>query len=181
MPFKPKFDYDGNEFYDEILALTMQGLTDAEIADALEDKFGVSLSPERFCCMKNGNYDKWTKKQNAERSKRMGKVLARGRRKINAVVRGKYLRTALGGGKLKSSSITKRKLKDGDGNFTNEEEIQTVENEQVTPPSLQALATWLRHHDPDWRATEKIDDSETGGDVDVDEEKWIEDNNNAKD
>ena len=33
-----KFDYDSDDFYDEILALAMQGLTDAEIADALEDK-----------------------------------------------------------------------------------------------------------------------------------------------
>ena len=31
-----KFDYDSDDFYDEILALSMQGLTDAEIADALE-------------------------------------------------------------------------------------------------------------------------------------------------
>ena len=38
-----KFDYDSDDFYDEILALSMQGLTDAEIADALDDKFGVSL------------------------------------------------------------------------------------------------------------------------------------------
>ena len=28
-----KFDYDSDDFYDEILALSMQGLTDAEIAD----------------------------------------------------------------------------------------------------------------------------------------------------
>ena len=55
-----KFDYDSDDFYDEILALSMQGLTDAEIADALDDKFGVSLSPERFNCMKNGTYEAWS-------------------------------------------------------------------------------------------------------------------------
>ena len=38
-----KFDYDSDDFYDEILALAMQGFTDAEIADMLVDKFGVSL------------------------------------------------------------------------------------------------------------------------------------------
>lgn len=48
----PKFNYDSDDFYDEILALSMQGLTDAEIADALEDKFKTSLSPEAFCSMK---------------------------------------------------------------------------------------------------------------------------------
>lgn len=47
----PKFDYDSDDFYDEILALSMQGLTDAEIADNLEDKFKTSLPPEVFCCM----------------------------------------------------------------------------------------------------------------------------------
>lgn len=51
-----KFDYDSDDFYDEILALAMQGLTDAEIADSLADKFGVSLSPEAFSSMKNGCY-----------------------------------------------------------------------------------------------------------------------------
>lgn len=47
-----KFDYDSDDFYDEILALAMQGLTDAEIADSLADKFGVSLSPDVFSTMK---------------------------------------------------------------------------------------------------------------------------------
>ena len=49
-----KFDYDSDDFYDEILALAMQGFTDAEIADMLVDKFGVSLDPETFTNMKNG-------------------------------------------------------------------------------------------------------------------------------
>lgn len=37
-----KFDYEDDDFYDEIIVLAMQGLTDAEIADSLADKFGVS-------------------------------------------------------------------------------------------------------------------------------------------
>ena len=41
-----KFDYDSDDFYDEILALAMQGFTDAEIADMLVDKFGVSKESE---------------------------------------------------------------------------------------------------------------------------------------
>lgn len=47
-----KFDYDSDDFYDEILAIAMQGLTDAEIADSLADKFGVALFPEAFSSMK---------------------------------------------------------------------------------------------------------------------------------
>jgi len=85
------------------------GLTDAKIADALADKFGNSLSPERFNCMKNGMYDKWTAEENKRRSERLGKVLARGRRKITSIVRGAYLKAALGGRKIKSSTITKHK------------------------------------------------------------------------
>ena len=103
-----KFDYDSDDFYDEILALSMQGLTDAEIADALDDKFGVSLSPEVFNCMKNGNYDKWSDEENERRSARLAKVLARGRRKINSIVRGAYLKAALGGKKIKNKTVTEQ-------------------------------------------------------------------------
>lgn len=47
-----KFDYDSDDFIIEIIGIAMQGLTDAEIADSLADKFGVSLSPEAFSSMK---------------------------------------------------------------------------------------------------------------------------------
>ena len=77
----PKFDYESDDFYDEILALAIQGLNDAEIADALGDKFGQSLDPETFNCMKNGNYINWSDEENERRSARLIKVLARGRRK----------------------------------------------------------------------------------------------------
>lgn len=156
---KPKFDYDGNDFYDEILALAMQGLTDAEIADALADRFGVSLSPEVFCTMKNGNYDKWSEAQNKVRSERLAKVLARGRRKITSIVRGAYLKGALGGKKVKSKTVLRRKLRIG-GEYTEDEEIQTSETEQELPYNMQALATWLFHHDPDWRKTERNKEDE---------------------
>jgi hypothetical protein len=51
-----KLDYDSDDFYDEIIGIAMQGLTDAEIVDSLADKFGVSLSPDVFSTMKNGCY-----------------------------------------------------------------------------------------------------------------------------
>lgn len=171
-----KFDYDSDDFYDEILALSMQGLTDAEIADALDDKFGVSLSPEVFNCMKNGNYDKWSDEENERRSARLAKVLARGRRKINSIVRGAYLKAALGGKKIKNKTVTTRKLKI-DGVYTEDEEIQTTEGETELPPNMQALSTWLYHHDEEWRKVEKkqeddedVPNSTTKG-VDID--AWI--------
>lgn len=172
-----KFDYDSDDFYDEILALSMQGLTDAEIADALDDKFGVSLSPEVFYCMKNGNYEAWSDDENERRSARLSKVLARGRRKINSIVRGAYLKAAIGGKKIKSKSVTKRKLKI-DGRYTDDEEIQTTEGETELPPNMQALSTWLYHHDPEWRKVERKQDEESsdipvGVKQGVDIDAWI--------
>jgi len=172
-----KFDYDSDDFYDEILALAMQGLTDAEIADALEGKFGVSLSLEVFCCMKNGTYKAWSENENIRRSARLSKVLARGRNKINSIVRSAYLKAALGGKKIKSKTITKRKLKI-DGNYTDDEEIQTTEGETELPPNIQALATWLYHHDKEWRKVERKQD-EDAADIPtnikqgIDIEDWI--------
>lgn len=155
-----KFDYDSDDFYDEILALAMQGLTDAEIADSLEDKFGESLSPEVFCTMINGNYDKWSDEENQIRSARLAKVLARGRRKINSIIRGAYLKAALGGKKIKSKTTVRRKLKI-DGVYTDDEEIQTSETEQELPYNIQAMATWLYHHDKEWRKVERKQDEES--------------------
>lgn len=178
MPRRPKFDYDSDDFYDEILALSMQGFCDAEIADALEDKFGESLSPDVFGSMKNGNYANWTEEENERRSQRLNRVLARGRRKINAIVRGRYLKAALGGIKTKSRQTVSRHMII-DGKVTDDETIQTSEGEVELPPNIQALATWLYHHDPEWRRVQKGLDEETSeenvnGSVPID--RWINDN-----
>lgn len=154
-----KFDYDSDDFYDEIMALALQGLSDAEIADALQDKFGQSLDPETFNCMKNGNYIGWTEEENERRSARFLKVLARGRRKTTSVVRGAYLKAALGGKKVKTRTVVTRRLKI-DGAYTDDEEIQTSETETEMPYNIQALATWLYHHDPEWRKVQRKQDTE---------------------
>lgn len=154
-----KFDYDSDDFYDEILALAMQGLNDAEIADALQDKFGQSLDPETFNCMKNGNYINWTEEENETRSARLIKVLARGRRKTTSLVRGAYLKAALGGKKVKTKTTVRRRLR-VDGVYTDDEEIQTSETETEMPYNVQALATWLYHHDPEWRKVQRKQDTE---------------------
>lgn len=103
-----KLDYDSDDFIVEIIGIAMQGLTDAEIVDSLADKFGVSLSPEAFSSMKNGCYVNWTETENQRRSARFIKVLARGRRKITSIVRGAYLKGALGGKKIKSKTVLRR-------------------------------------------------------------------------
>ena len=66
---KRKFDYDGDEFYDEIFAMAMNGATDSEIAIGLADKFGKGLTPDVFGSMKNGTYAYWSKKENEKYQK----------------------------------------------------------------------------------------------------------------
>ena len=156
----PKFDYDSDDFYDEILALAMQGLTDAEIAYALQDKFGETLDETTFSCMVNGNYREWSEDENKRRSEKLNKVLARGRRKITSIVRGAYLKAALGGKKIKSKTVVTRKMKIN-GVYTDDEDIQTSETEQELPYNVQALATWLYHHDKEWRKVERKQDEES--------------------
>lgn len=172
-----KFDYDSDDFYDEILALSMQGLTDAEIADALSDKFGQSLDPCTFYSMKNGNYRGWNADENARRSVRLCKVLARGRRKIVSVIRGAYLKAAIGGKRTKNIHTTRRRIRMADGTLTDNEEIQTVESEIEMPPNVQALATLLYHHDEEWRRVEKGEEGVIPDEIEhgIDIEKWIND------
>lgn len=166
---KPKFNYDSEEFYKEIYALAMQGLQDAEIAYNLGDNLGVAtdendipyttpikgLTPEVFTKMKNGNYEGWDEEQNARRSARISQELAHGRARILGIVRGRYLKAALGGIKIKSHSQRKRY------NIVNgrkdEDNMVMEETEAVseTAPNMQALANFLYHHDPQFRNIQK--------------------------
>ena len=82
---------------------------------------------------------------------------------------------AVGG--IKTKSVTKRKLKDINGDYTNEEEIQTIESELA--PSLQAMSVWLYHHDEEWRKVERKQDDEEDIPSDIDKginiDSWIKD------
>ncbi|MFI3322055.1 MAG: hypothetical protein R3Y50_05970 [Rikenellaceae bacterium] len=172
----PKFDYDSDAFYEEVLTLAIQGLTDKEIATALQERFDVSLSPEVFSCMKNGSYKGWSKAQNKERSERLSKVLARGRVKIVGILRNAYLKSALGGKMLKSKSVVTRRLKLPDGTMTDIEDVQTTESENEQPANVQAISTLLFHYDPDWRKAERGEDEEIESGAGVSIDKWIKDN-----
>lgn len=171
---KPKFDYNSNEFYDEIFALAFRGLTDAEIADALSEKFGQTLASEVFSRMKNGCYEGWSNKENKIRSEKISQVLSRARRKINVLIRGAFLSAALGGKKVKSKSVVSRKLKRPDGTLMDMEDVQTTETETELPPNLQAITTWLNHHDEDWRKTTQEEEDNEEGSIDI--TNWIKDN-----
>lgn len=150
-----KFDYDSDEFYDEIFALAFQGLTNAEIADALYERFNQSLSPSTFTMMINGSYAAWTEEENQRRGARLLGVLERARRKINSIVRGRYLKAALGGIKTKNVTTVNRRMRI-DGVLTDDEEIQTSTTEFESSPNVQALSVWLHHHDKEWRMKEGI-------------------------
>lgn len=169
-------DYDADELYDEIFALAMQGSTDKEIAFNLQDKLGYSIEPSAFSKMIDGKYEYWSEEENERRGKRLRQVLARARSKINAIVRGRYLKVALGGIKVRHKSKVIRHLRI-DGVITEDEEVQVTETEQELAPNAQALSTWLYHHDPEWRKVQRGEDTDDGSVVratkGIDVESWI--------
>lgn len=175
-----KHDYDAEEFYQDIFGFAMQGFNDAEIADALD------LDPETFTCMKNGNYIGWNEEDNKRRGDRILKVLARGRRKVNAIVRGRYLKAAIGGIKTKNVSTVKRPVYDpATGLKIEDQVVQINEAEFESPPNVQALATWLYHHDPDWRRVQRGLDTEASDvpenvEHGIDIDAWIRKETEAK-
>lgn len=154
-----KFDYDGQEFYEEIQHLAMQGYTISEMAYALADKFGVSLNPQVFDGMKNGKYNGWNDAENKEYSEKIRDAISRGQERIRALVRGRYLKAALGGIVIKGKSTRKRHLI-VDGSPTEDLVVEVVENEQETPPNLTALARWLYQYDPEWRKVQRGTETE---------------------
>ena len=100
-------------------------------------------------------------------------MLARARMKVNSIVRGAYLKGALGGKKIKST--TKRYVQDrcmcegkdkecaqcgGTGWVQLTDKAISQETEAELPPNMQALSTWLYHHDEDWRKIERKQDED---------------------
>ena len=96
---KPKYDYDSEDFYKRIEALAMNGYTDEEKANEL------NLRREVFTCMKNSNYETWTDEENKRRGECITNVLAHGQTKIVALLRGVYIKGAIGGKKTKSKVV----------------------------------------------------------------------------
>lgn len=135
---KPKYNYTSEEFLSLIESYAKKGFTDKEIA------YAIGLSPQKFC-------------EKKRRYSQLSEVLTRGRATITAAVRAKFLAMALGG--IKTKSVTKRKLRDEDGNYTGEEEIQSIESELA--PNLHAQSVWLYHYDEDWKKVERKQDEDT--------------------
>lgn len=56
--------------------------------------------------------------------------------------------------------------------------MQISESEFESPPNIQALSTWLYHHDPEWRKVQRgmdVDTADVPQDVDhgIDIDAWI--------
>ena len=145
---KPKFDYQSPEFLTFIENLAQKGFTDRDIAWSLVAEFGENLSPKHFSDLKN---EKDENGQFTEQAQKITEALVRGRGKINLLVRGTFLKTALGGKKTKNVSVVTRHIRDKDGNKTGDDEVQTTVTDIELPPNIQALSTWLFQFDPDWR------------------------------
>lgn len=164
---KPKHNYDSPDFYKLIEQLAMNGYTDEEIANE------INLSREVFGCMKNGNYENWTDDENKRRGKQITNVLAHGRTKIIALLRGAYIKGAFGGKKTKSKIVKYVQDKcecmgadkkcpycGGTGWITLTDKAVVQESETELPPNMQAISTLLYHHDPEWRKVERKLDEE---------------------
>lgn len=178
MPFKAHFDYDSEAFYEAIFTNAIKGLNDYEIAYELGEQFNTTLDPETFSCMKNGNYVGWDKEENSRRSERILKELARGRHRINAIVRGAYLKAALGGKKTKNKNVIYRHIYNEQGEEIDKQPVQTTVSEIELAPNIQALSVWLYQHDPEWRKVQRGRDTEASdipADIEhgVDIDAWI--------
>lgn len=183
MPRHPKFDYDSDDFYQEIERLAMQGLTDKEISHALEEKFGANLSPQVFSLMKNGHYQEWTKEDNQCRSEKILFALSKGRCKINALVRNTYLQAALGGKKITSAVVPgvvrvecacggedeTCEVCGGRGYFCSKAQTDVRE----LPPDVRALSSWLYHRDEEFRKIERMTEAKGESGQDSTINKWI--------
>lgn len=173
LPINSKHDYDDPVFYDTIEEQSRKGFTDRNIAHSM------NLTPEVFSRMKSGKYENWEKEDNARRGELITQALARGRDAVNLIIRDKYLKTALGGQKTKT--VMKRYVErrcvcqgsdddcpmcGGEGSIILTDKAVMHETDIELAPNMQALATWLFNHDPEWResviAGKKLDIT-TGG------------------
>jgi hypothetical protein len=94
-------------------------------------------------------------------------------------VRGRYLKAALGGLKTKNVSKIKQPTYDErTGEYLGERVVQINETEFEAAPNIQALSTWLYHHDSEWRKIQRgldteVSDIPTDIDSGVDIDAWI--------
>ncbi|MNK30188.1 hypothetical protein D3C87_486010 [compost metagenome] len=139
---KPKHDYDSEEFLNRLEELARKGYADKEIA------YEINITPTYFSDLKRDSVV-------------ISEALARGRAKVNNIVRQRLLAVGLGG--LKTKRTSKRKgMLEGDDEVMYEEETEL-------PPNPNVLMTWLFNHDEEWREKtmegKRLDVTTNGKDV----------------
>lgn len=153
---KPKFDYTGEEYLNKISELARKGYTDRDIA------FTIGLSESTFF------------EQKAKHSE-ISEALAHARSQLNTVVRGAFLKAALGGKLTRRYSYVQKRCEcggkdpdcpicDGTGWITPEQHRVVEEIEQA--PNLMAQNRWLMNYDADWKKKTRGVDEEEDNTVD---------------
>ena len=185
-----KFDYNSDEFYNEILALALQGFTDKEISFNLKEHFGKSLTTETFSAMKNGCYHGWNKSENQKYSERIKATLERGRVSIVQKLRTTYLRVALGS--IKTKNVSRKLIQDrcvcgglnkkcpecnGDGWVTISDKCEVQESIFESMPNIQALGNLLMHYDKEWKNAIDQNNEDIPSEINngINVENWIKD------
>lgn len=153
------------EVYEAICKLAIQGQLDEEIAYSLGDMFPdlKYLTAEEFEKIKKGTCRKIAEEERKKVSESVRLALDKGHKRTNALVRGRYLKTSLGGIKVHSKTVVTKHLV-VDGQQTEDVNVETRETEQELGPNLSGLGVWLHHYDADWRRREV-------GDFDDEEDK----------
>lgn len=157
---KPKFDYTGKDFLDQIAAYAKNGFTDKEIAAS------IGLAYQTFSEKKN---------EYAE----IADTLAGARATVNAMVRKSLLTLATGTRVVRTYEFIREKCSRcmGHGKLVDEITGKRVEKcpdcggvgwirttekqivrEQEVPPSLNAINLWLTAHDEEWKKAQKGND-----------------------
>jgi len=144
----PKYDYTAPKFLEMISDLAKKGYTDKDIA------ISIGLSYQTFSEKKTKYIE-------------IAESLARGRSQLNTVVRGAFLKAALGGRLVKKYSYVQKRCEcggkdpncpicDGGGWITPEQHRVVEEYEQA--PNIMAQNRWLMNYDEEWKKQLKGND-----------------------
>lgn len=154
---KPKYDYDGKEFYSKIKASAERQMRTSHIVRDADIAHDLNILPQTFSEMKTGQYRRWAKDANERRGKRIAELLRHAKCACEDEI---WMTIAdLATGRAHAKDTTYYIVKD---KVTGAKKI--VEHE--LPPSLPALQLWMKHNSPEFR---HIEEGTEGNDKEVPE------------